>query len=72
MNILNFLKNIFQVKKNEKKSNNNAKQSQQKNLFLDKNMLIENQQGYLVNLKNYQISSNLSHNMNIGLFGSLI
>ena len=35
-------------------------------------MLIENQQGYLVNLKNYQISTNLSHYMHIALFGSLI
>ena len=67
-----FFKQYISNKKYEKKNNNNMKQSQQKSLFLDKNMLIENQQGYLVNLKNYQISSNLSHHMHIGLFGSLI
>ena len=66
----NFFKDYITLKNKEKKSNN--KSIQQKNLFLDKNMLIENQQGYLVNLKNYQISTNLSHLLHIALFGSLI
>ena len=66
----NFFKEYIITKTKEKKNSN--KTNQQKSLFLDKNMLIENQQGYLVNLKNYQISTNLSHHMHIGLFGSLI
>ena len=66
----NFFKEYITLKNKEKKNNN--KPNQQKNLFLDKNMLIENQQGYLVNLKSYQISTNLSHLMHIALFGSLI
>ena len=39
MNICNFFKDYITLKNKEKKSNN--KSNQQKNLFLDKNMLIE-------------------------------
>ena len=43
-----------------------------KELFTDKGQLLESHQGYLVNLKNYKRSTNLSHLLHLGLFGSLI
>ena len=39
---------------------------------MDKNLLLESHQGYLVNIKNYKMSKNQSHLIHIGLFGSLI
>ena len=48
------------------------KQKNKQDLFLNKNLLLESQQGYLVNLKNYKVSQALSHLLHLGLFGSLI
>ncbi len=40
--------------------------------FCNKSYLIKNQIGYLTNFKNYHVSSRLSHNINLTLFGSMI
>ena len=48
------------------------KEKLKKDLFMDKNLLLESHQGYLVNIKNYKMSKNQSHLIHIGLFGSLI
>ena len=57
-----FLKNyILEPKPKPKKDN-----------FTNRNFLIESQKGYLVGLKNYNFSTNLSHLIHLTLFGGLI
>ena len=43
-----------------------------KDMFTNRNFLIETQKGYLVGLKNYKFSDNLSHLLHLTLFGGLI
>ena len=43
-----------------------------KDMFTNRNILIESQRGYLVGLKNFTISDNLSHLIHLTLFGGLI
>ena len=43
-----------------------------KNLFFDRVQLLETQQCFLVNLKNYKGSNSLSHHLNLILYGGLI
>ena len=43
-----------------------------KDIFTNRNLLIESQRGYLVGLKNYTISDNLSHLLHLILFGGFI
>ena len=43
-----------------------------KDIFTNRNFLIESQKGYLVGLKYYKFSENLSHLMHLALFGGLI
>ena len=43
-----------------------------KDLFTNRNLLIESQKGYLVGLKNFNFSENLSHLLHLTLFGGLI
>jgi hypothetical protein len=51
---------------------NISKEKDKKDLFFDKNLLIESQPGYLVNFKFYKVSQNLSHLFHVALFGSLV
>ena len=50
----------------------NQKDSLKENKYCNKKLIINRKQSFLVNLKNYKFSSNLSHYMNLSLFGSLI
>ena len=43
-----------------------------KDTFMNRNFLIDSQKGYLVGLKNYNFSDNLSHLLHLTLFGGLI
>lgn len=43
-----------------------------KDMFTNRNVLIESQRGYLVGLKNFTISENLSHLIHLILFGGFI
>ena len=43
-----------------------------KDMFTNRNLLIESQKGYLVGLKNFKFSENLSHLLHLTLFGGLI
>ena len=43
-----------------------------KDVFTNRNALIDSQKGYLVGLKNYSFSDNLSHLLHLALFGGLI
>ncbi len=43
-----------------------------KDMFTNRNFLIDTQKGYLVGLKNFKISQNLSHLLHLTLFGGLI
>ena len=43
-----------------------------KDMFTNRNYLIETQKEYLVGLKNYRFSENLSHLLHLALFGGLI
>ena len=43
-----------------------------RDLFTNRNLLIESQKGYLVGLKNFTISDNLSHLIHLVLFGGFI
>ena len=43
-----------------------------KDMFTNRNFLLESQKGYLVGLKNFKISENLSHLLHLSLFGGLI
>ena len=43
-----------------------------KDMFTNRNLLIESQRGYLVGLKNYTISENLSHLLHLILFSGFI
>jgi len=48
------------------------RESLKENKYCNKKLIINRKQSFLVNLKNYKFSSNLSHYMNLSLFGSLI
>ena len=48
------------------------KPNPKKDLFTNRNLLIETQKGYLVGLKHYNFSNNLSHLTHLTLFGGLI
>ena len=43
-----------------------------KDMFTNRNYLLDTQKGYLVGLKNYKFSENLSHLLHLALFGGLI
>ena len=43
-----------------------------KDIFTNRNFLIDSQKGYLVGLKNFKISEDLSHLLHLTLFGGLI
>ena len=43
-----------------------------RDMFTNRNLLIESQKGYLVGLKNFKVSENLSHLLHLSLFGGLI
>ena len=51
---------------------NEPKPKPQKDHFTNRNFLIESQKGYLLGLKNYKVSENLSHLLHLSLFGGLI
>ena len=51
---------------------NEPKPKPQKDPFTNRNFLIESQKGYLVGLKNFKVSENLSHLLHLTLFGGLI
>ena len=57
-----FMKNYILVQKPKPK----------KDVFTNRNFLIDSQKGYLVGLKNYKFSENLSHLLHLALFGGLI
>lgn len=48
------------------------KEALKENKYCNKKLIVNRKQSFLVNLKNFKFSSNLSHYMNLSLFGSLI
>ena len=61
----NFFTKYFEANEQTKKNYKDEKYS-------NKKYIVNRQQGYLVNMKNYKFSSNLSHFLNLTFFGSLI
>jgi WD40 repeat protein len=49
-----------------------TKKQMKEEKYCNKKYIVNRQQGYLVGIKNFKFSSNLSHYMNMGLFGSMI